>query len=42
MNALPDVESKGRDDDLNGVRAALIVGCIMVAVYVLSSVLQVY
>ncbi len=42
MNALPDVESKGEEDNLNGVRAALVVGCMMVAVYLLSSVLQVY
>ena len=41
--AVPDSKPEGaKDSSLDGVRAALIVGCIMVAVYLLSAVLKVY
>ena len=42
MTAIADPAPESGEDSLNGVRAVVLIGCVMVGVYLLSSVLQVY
>jgi hypothetical protein len=42
MATIPDPAPESGEDSPNGVRAVVLIGCVMVGVYLLSSALQVY